>query len=230
MLRGIYCSNTGLNTQQNRVDVLANNLANINTPGFKEGKITVSTFKEILVPIDEGNSYFRTSNGTNNIMVIPELSSHTLQQTGGEYDFAIDGDAFFALDTPEGVMYSTKGEFCCDEQGFLTDYKGNKVIGESGFISVSDGQLKGNFRLVRIGDQGTRIPKGNSLFAADQTAISTADDVRVLRGFLEVSAVDIVYNMVELLAASRSYSLNCRVLMAQDTLLKKSSEEVGRLK
>ncbi len=230
MLRGIYCSNTGLNTVQHRVNILADNLANVNTNGFKQGKSAGTTFKEAVVRINE-NTYFKTSNGSFPAETAIDFLPGVLRQTGRKYDFAIRGDAFFTIQTPAGFRYTKNGNFRCGQEGYLEDNKGNRVLGKTGFIRIMDGELDGDFRLDTIENKENLIRDGDMQFKViDQTQMYPAEEVQVLPGFLETSNVDSIYNMTELITAARSYSLNSRVLTSLDAVLKKSSEEVGRLK
>ncbi len=230
MLRGIYCSNTGLNSVQHRVDILANNLANVNTRGFKQEKTSVTTFKESVVRINE-NTYFKTSNGSNPAVTATDFSPGEFRQTGQKFDFAINGDAFFEIQTPDGPRYTRNGCFHCSREGYLVDNKGNKVLGESGFIRVTGEKLDRKFRLVTMKNKEHLVRTGDKLFSApDQTGIYPVENVQVLQGFIETANVDFINNMTELITAARNYSLNSRVLASQDAVLKKAADEIGNLK
>lgn len=230
MLRGIYCSNTGLNAVQHRVDVLANNLANVNTMGFKQEKTAITTFKESVIRINE-NTYFKTSNGSIPGITATDFSPGELRQTYEKFDFAVKGDAFFEVQTPNGLRYTKNGSFKCSKEGYLVDNKDNKVLGESGFIKVTDGKLDRNFHLVTVKNKENLIRTEDKRFRVlDQTEIYPAENTEILQGFLETSNVDSIYNMTELITAARNYSLNSRVLTSQDAVLKKSVEEIGNLK
>src|SRR5690554_6574914 len=126
MLRGLYTAGTGMLTQRKRLDVLANNIADANTHGYKKDRVTLESFSEVLVSrINDGSRIPSNPVGSINYGVHLD-QTHTnhyqgqLEYTGEPLDFALTGDGFFAVQTPDGIRYTRNGSFSRDENGFLT--------------------------------------------------------------------------------------------------------------
>lgn len=217
MIRGIYCSNTGLNAMGHKMNTIADNLANVNTEGFKQERAIFKDFiNEAFGVVPDGNA--------------ADLSSGSLIHTGRECDFAIEGDAFFKVKTAQGDRYTAYGSFRCDEEGYLTDKNGNRIAGVSGDVRMENGKPDQEFALVTVKDKGYLIRTADGFMAAEQTEISEQATYRVIQGKLESSNVDLIYNLSEMIAASRYFSLNSKMIMSQDEILKKAAEEIGALK
>ena len=150
----IYKAAAGAMLQQVRLEMLSNNLANVNTIGFKEDN-PVFRFQEST----ETNS--ATSAG------VPKLSpyvspmdyatnhsSGTLRKTGNPLDAAIAGDGFFEIKTADGLQYTRKGCFSVNEQGLLTTATGDTVMGQGGTIEI-------NGSSIEISEQGEISVDGN---------------------------------------------------------------------
>lgn len=217
MIRGIYCSNTGLNAMQKKMEVIANNLANANTDGFKQGKISIKTFKEEI-------------NGVMADKISSDFSDGSLKQTDNIYNFAIEGDAFFKISTDQGYIYTKNGSFSVNNEGYLLDTYGNKVAGVNGEVKMVDGNPDQDFFLASFKNKEYLSPIEGGFLAAEQSGESQAENIKVTPGFVETSNVDMVQNMADMISISRSFSLNSRMITSQDEMLKKAVEEVGVLK
>jgi flagellar basal-body rod protein FlgG len=217
MLRGIYCSNTALNAMQEKMDNIANNLANVNTEGFRQEKIAFKTWiKEIY--------------GISSTEIKKDFSTGNLKETGREYDFAINGDAFFKVNTAQGDRYIKNGSFNADESGYLMDINGNKVAGVSGEVKMVNGKPDQEFFLINIKNKEHINHTNQGFEASDLAEISRITNVEVIQGQLEGSNVDLIYNLTEMINTSKNYSFNSKILMSQDEMLKKAAEEIGSLK
>lgn len=217
MMRGIYCSNTGLNTLQQKIDLTANNIANSNTDGFKEGKLSVRTFKEEI-------------NGVAADQLKINFAQGTLRETGDPNNFAIEGDAFFKIDTGEGTIYTRQGAFITNAEGNLITNQGYKVTGVNGEVKMVDGKPDQDLALANFAHTEFLTPVEGGFAANDQCGLSEAGNGTVRQGFLEASNVDLAQNLVDLITVSRGYALNSRMITAQDEILQKAVEEVGVLK
>jgi fagellar hook-basal body proteins len=217
MLRGIYCSNTGLNALQKEMEVIANNLANVNTDGYKQEKVSIKTFKNEMDGVIANKITSDFSDGTEN-------------KTDNIYNFAIEGDAFFKLKTDEGYLYTRNGSFNVDNEGYLLDSYGHKVEGTNGEVKMANGAPDQDFYLASFKDKGSLTRTEGGFLASDPTAETKAENIKVSPGFLEASNVDMVQNMTDMISVSRSFALNSRMITSQDEMLKKAVEEVGALK
>lgn len=233
MLRGIYTTNTGLNSAQHRLDTLSHNLANVNTPGFKQQEVTFTTFQEAILTVNGEKPIGKLTHGSKPEQVLTDFSQGRVIETGRELDFAIQGDAFFCVDTPEGERYTRDGAFSCDINGYLVDKNGNRVLGVSGkdgTIMVVNGKPDQDFRLVTVPNKELLIYAGKGLFRVPANETRPAENVQVWQGFLEESNTDLIQNMTDIMAIAKSYAMNSRVLMVQDKILEKTVNEVGKLK
>lgn len=217
MIRGIYCSNTGINAMEQKMNTIANNLANVNTDGYKQEKVL---FK----------SFIQEKNGVVPAAITVDFSAGSLKETGQLNDFAINGDAFFKVNTAQGDRYIRNGSFKCDESGYLTDKNGNKIAGVLGDVKMVNGKPDQKFNLVTIQNKEFLTQTEDGFMASDQAGIAEQGDFEVIQGKLESSNVDLIYNLSEMISTARTYSLNSKMLTSQDEMLKKAAEEIGLLK
>jgi len=218
---------------QREVDVVANNIANQNTTGFKaDGNL----FEEYLMPVARESGFTGKDARLSFVQDRATWQDHSqgpIQQTGNPLDVAIDGAAFLAVQTPRGERYTRNGALQLNATGQLVTNEGYQVlgdggaltfqnndgkiaIGEDGTIRVREGAdtksdaLRGRLRLVRF-DQNSGLKKdGSSLFAAPNgvqpQAIQPPQRVRVMQGAVEQSNVRGVLEMSRMIEITRSYT------------------------
>jgi flagellar basal-body rod protein FlgG len=199
-----------------KMNTISNNIANINTEGFRQEKIT---FKPFLQEI----------NGTKLAEKQVDFSTGSQKETGRELDFAISGDAFFTIVTEEGDQYIRNGSFTCDSSGYLRDKNGNQLKGVSGYVKMADGKPDQAFALVDIPNKASLIRQADGFKATDQTIV-TPVDYEVAQGRLETSNVDLINHVTEMISTSRNYAMNTRMLMTMDEMMKKAANEIGLIK
>lgn len=214
------------------LEVVANNIANLNTTGYKADG---SVFQEFLMPIarsgdfqtrDQRLSYVHDRATWHN------FSSGPIRQTGNPLDISLDGDAFLVVQTARGERYTRNGSLQLNANGQLVTASGDPVLGEGGPIQFqstdsaisinADGTItvreagnstsdsaRGKLRLVRFERMGTLLKDGASMFRApDGTAPQPADlNVRVVQGTIEQSNVSAVLEMARMVEISRTYSI-----------------------
>lgn len=217
MIRGIYCSNTGLNAMESKLDSLAHNLANANTAGFKQEKIYFRNFINEREGVKAGG-------------VATDFRNGSVTVTGRTYDFAVSGDTFFTVNTENGPAYTQAGSFQCDSQGYLYDQNGNQVVGVTGAVKMVDGKPDQDFYLVDILNKETLSEFNLGFTASDATVMSQNTNLKPVQGSLENSNVDMIYNLSEMITTARGHSFNSKMISYQDELLKKATEEIGSLK
>jgi len=216
LLTGIYCSTTGLNAMTQKMNTISDNIANVNTEGFKQEKIAFKPFlNEINGAVSAGKSIDYSAGGQ--------------KETGRIYDFAINGDAFFTVKTEQGDRYIRNGSFNCDSSGYLTDKTGNRIAGVSGEVKMVDGTPDQKFALAAVKNKETLVRQGEGFTTSVQTEISPAD-YEVKQGRLETSNVDLIYNLSEMIVTSRNYSLNTKMLMSMDEMMKRAANDIGSIK
>ncbi len=245
MIRGIYTSISGVIAAQRRMDVLGNNMANVNTTGFKEALATQSAYN-FGVGVAQDDTY--TPLGTIGIATYASgLKDNwlqgALQATGIPTDLAVSGDGLFVVGTPTGPAYTRAGDFVIDVTGTLTTQNGEPILdvngkpvvvpaGSANFTVAPDGtvqQTGQRIALVQVPATGLQR-MGNNLFAITGPVTPVAQGTGEMRqGFLEASNVDLAVEMTELINVQRSYQLSARAFSVQDQTLDVTNQ-LGRVK
>jgi flagellar basal-body rod protein FlgF len=202
-------------------DVSARNIANVVTPGFKRNIALVESMNK-----GGGGG---SSTGMPTVTGIGlDLSQGSLQPTGNNLDFGLQGDGFFSVQTPDGVLYTRNGTFRLNENRVLVTQDGHPVLGESGEIQIpesaarvtvsSDGQLHsdtatiGKLKIVAFDKPGLLRQAGNSTYIGDAAGPKDATACSVQQGCLEASNVDPMTEMVQMMATFRDYQASARSL------------------
>jgi flagellar basal-body rod protein FlgF len=198
------------------IQMIAHNISNANTTGFRqEGMI----FSEFVVGTENGPSLSMASGNVRNT----SLSQGTLTRTGGQLDFAIEGDGFFLVDTPDGERITRAGSFALSAQGDLVTLTGHNVLDAGGApvfippdatkIDVAvDGTISTNGRplgqlgIVQPVDRNALVREGGVLFRAD-TPLEPAESSRVVQGHLESSNVDPILQFARMIEVQRAYEM-----------------------
>jgi len=240
MIEGIYqVSAAGMSPRTQKLDIIANNLANVNTSGFKADRV----FLLGLTATDPSAE----SSDTLDMMIstITEFRPGALYETGNDLDVALEGDGFFAVETVDGTAYTRNGTFRLDAEGWLVNSDGMPVLGWGGPIEVTGNQVmireNGDVLvdeeivdalMVTDFPRPYRLKKlGSSLFVPVdplETGVS-AENVRVLQGVLEGSNVRPVEEMVDMMTVYRAYEASQKTIKYQDETLSKAVNEVGNV-
>lgn len=268
LVRGLYTSASGALVAQANVDLIANNLANANTGGFKRSLMQVASVPSMQlnrIQTDPGQSPDPTVRGVATVTPIGPLGfgaqiadtptvfeQGAMQQTGNPVDFALQGNGFFAIQTPQGVRYTRDGSFERNAQGVLTTQDGNLVLGQNGAITIPptgtlavDGKgamtvssiVAGQqvvtpldqLRIVQFSNPLQLRPEGANRFV-DLGAQPSADtQSTVSQGMLEGSNASVIRSMVDLITNERWFDANEKSISTQDTANQMVIEQVGRV-
>lgn len=243
-MRDLQISLSGAVAQEQRLSVVANNLANANTVGFKKDQAAFETFlaDSIRRPAQAGleeaglppvnmrgtgeRAYMRMA-GT-----FTDLSQGTLRPTNNPLDLAIEGPGFFVVETPQGERFTRAGNFQRNAEGALATQDGHPVLGRSGEIRVegdftvaddgtvlSGGQPVGQLRLVRFDDPRSLEKAGANLFHAASgrpSDVKEEDGIRVRQHVIEQSNVNMIDEMTRLIATERAYQMSAKALETID--------------
>lgn len=255
MIRGLYTSASGLMAEMARTDVISNNLANINTSGFKKDRAIFRAFPEmninriddpaVITPRDKIDPRpFIGVLGTGAVVdeISTDFSRGTIENTSNPLDLALSGDGFFEVQTPAGVRFTRDGSFTRNEQGYLVTSEGYYVMGQNGPIQLSDSSdisinprgdvfSGGNFvdrlAVVSFADLRLLSKEGDNLYSTTQQPIDSNSEV--IQGALEGSNVNPIGEMVDMIAAFRAYEANQKVVKANDDTLSKAVNDIARL-
>ena len=220
--------------QERRYSIIANNMANSQTVGFKKD---VMVFRKV---VDQATDRVKTQDMGR---VITSFQQGDLQKTGNALDLAIDGEGFFKVQTPNGIRYTRAGSFSLSPEKILVNENGFPVMGRSGEITINgkdividrDGSVTVNGGIV---DQISvvRLPEPNLLKKEGQTMMKlgepqremAADPSEVVQGALESSNTNVVEEMMKMLDALRTYETCVKLIQSNDELNNKIVNEVGR--
>lgn len=245
MSGGMYLSAAGALVQQMRLEVLSNNVANINTIGYKGEKTVFSINEASLTPtveqIEDGNQVI--SPYAPPFTTYIDFSQGALQQTGNPLDVAIEGSGFFSVQTPDGVQYTRQGSFTLDDEGVLVTPDGFPVLGEGGEISLEAGKveidMEGNIyldgdevdrlRLIDFANPNMLKKAGNGRFVASDPAVAGEwpPDTTLSQGYLESANVNVIAAMTEMIETSRAFEAYQKVIQSADEATAKSINDVG---
>lgn len=241
---------SGTMAREMKLEILSNNMANVNTVGFKEDRV-------FQVPTTPSPAWDNVSGASqqdisiSNLSVLP-ISTFTnfdqghLKETGNALDVALDGEGFFSVQTPKGIQYTRKGNFVLNSDGTLVTQEGYPVLGKGGGeIQISgqavvvdpsgaihvDGIEVDSFNLVEFSNKKGLLKNGNSLYSpidpADKGA--SAEKTLVQQGFIEGSNVDSIKIMTEMIEVIRGYESYQKVLQSMNETNSKSVNELGKL-
>ncbi len=250
MSGAIYMSAAGAMAYEKRMQVISNNLANINTSGFKKDK---GHFQIIDSP-----DSIKEDLGKNSISkekqqpplwlqfeTKTDFSAGPLKHTGNPLDLALEGDGFFCIKTEQGTQYTRNGNFSLDQDGTLVTMDGLSVLGEGGPINIEGNtftvDIKGNIsvdgsqidtiKIVGFQNPDALKKTGNSLFAiADKNAVeSKVEFTGVSQGFIELSNVNAIRMMTEMIEVLRGYESYQKAIKTADEANAKAINDVGRV-
>jgi flagellar basal-body rod protein FlgF len=225
MERGLYIAASGMLSEMVRQDQIANDLSNASTPGYKSDRATQKSFGDILLANSiTGQTVGPLGLGSQIDSIVTDTTAAPVRDTGEPLDFAVTGDGWFGIQTPQGVRYTRNGQFGVSPQGTLIDSMGNQVIGKNGGpVPVgADGHANAN----QLGVFNVTNPRkiGNSYVTGAAAGQATG---LVRQGALEGSNADPSRSMVDMIASFRAFESGQRVIRTIDETLSKASNVVG---
>jgi len=239
-------------TLERQIDVVANNVANVNTTGFKADR---SLFEEYLRSPAHEDNFARADRRVSFVQdraTFHDFSAGPSEQTKNPLDIAIDGSAFLAVQTPAGERYTRDGGLQINNQGQLVTAGGHPVLGASGPIVfqptdkeiniAADGNVtviegsgridsvRGKLRLVSFADAQKLVKEGSNLYSAGQGVAAQPDAAsRVRQGFIEKSNVNSVHEMSRMIEITRTYTQISALLQQQSDLHKSAIEKLAEV-
>jgi len=254
MIRALWTATTGMQSQQMNIDIIANNLANVNTSGFKRSR---GDFQDLLYQTlrlagtassaaTEVPTGIQIGHGCRIAAVQKIFQQGDFMQTLNELDITIEGKGFFQILQPDGeIGYTRSGAFKLDSDGRIVNSDGyplepeitvpddtvNITIGPDGTVSVlQSGETAatevGNIELARFPNPAGLKSVGRNLFvetdgSGDATTGVPGDDGfgTIAQGFLEMSNVNVVEEMVNMITAQRAYEINSKTIQTADNML-----------
>ena len=218
---------------ERQLEVVANNIANASTPGFKAEQMM---FVEFLAQTETGD----TVSYVQDLAVVRDFGEGELTRTGNTFDLAIHGKGWFVIDTPTGPAYTRNGHFSLDPQGQLTTSGGNPVLDSTGvpitfgaadndIVISADGSIttsageKGRLNIVTFADEKALDKASDSLYVTDQPPVA-ATEAKVMQGMIEAANVEPIVEIANMITALRSYQSAQQVVVGDDGLVRNAIE------
>jgi len=258
MLKGLYIAHTGMVNEQNRMDILTNNLANASTVGFKKEGSTSQSFDDILtVKIKDasvGEMNVRRV-GINNPGVrigenYTDFSQGSFRITDNTYDLALSGEGFFAVEFTNkagttSTLYTRAGQFSLNKEGYLVNQDGDFVldtqnqhirldtlidaaIDQSGTI-FQDGKSVARIQVADFEDYDYLQKYGETYYRPIEGAKMTPANAVIYSGYLEMSNMSTVQEMVNLISITRAYESNQKIIQTYDESLGIAVSQLGKI-
>lgn len=250
MIQGMYAAATGLMAVEDRQAVVANNISNASTPGFRRQDPVQKGFYSVFSQEMRKPFHFDINKAPGGGVKIEETFTDTnpgvISRTGNSLDVALQGPGYIAVDTPQGERYTRAGHFMLDAQGQLCTADGYRVqnvsggggiVARGGTLNISrdgrvlvDGQPVGQLRVVEFADPHGLTREGYNYFAASEQAaqsVRPAGNTVVEHESLEMSNVSLPYEMVKMMVGVRAYAANQKVITTLDETTTKLIEQVG---
>jgi len=223
----------------NRLDCITNNIANVNTSGFKAER---AFFLE-----KDPDDLYNAGRPLESAIRTINYSQGVIQKTGNTLDLAIDGKGFFVVKTEKGEAYTQDGKFTLDADKNLVTEMGDYVLGTSGKITISGDNVEieitgsgavnvddsevGMLKIVDFGKPDRLVKQGNGLFRNpdDAAKLQMGKTHEILSGYLELSNVKAVEEMVDMINVNRSFELYQKVMQTLQEQDKLSTNRIGKL-
>ena len=257
MVRGLYTAYTGMANEQKRLDIISNNLANAATVGYKEENVTNQSFNDVLtIKIKDSSEAYndrpigKMSLGVKLGEVYTNYGQGSLRQTGNTYNLALEGKGFFTMAVTnrsgeESLKYTRDGSFTMTRDGNVVDVDGNRLLGESGEVIVptdavnvvidesgaiyADGNYIDTLLITDFEDYNYLVKSGDTMYHTVEGATTIPVNAMIKQGYTEQSNVNVVSEMVEMIAITRAYEANQKVIQSIDKTLDLAANSVGRV-
>lgn len=257
MLKGLYTAYTGLANEQNRMDILTNNLANASTVGYKKEGATSQAFDDVLsYKIKDASETANTAKrmGTLNMGVkigenYTDFSQGSFRITGNTFDLALAGEGFFTVQFTNkndeiSTKYTRDGSFTLDKDGYLVTSDGDYVMGTRGRIRLNplketrfnedgmilqDGVAVAALKITDFVNYDYLEKYGENYYQTVDGAKTKFADATVKSGYLEMANVQVVSEMVNLISITRAYESNQKIVQAYDETMDIAVNQIGKI-
>lgn len=258
MLKGLYTAYTGLKNEQNRMDIMTNNLANASTVGFKKEGSTSQSFdsilayklKDVSVGLGTAQNIGHNNPGVKIGENYTDYTQGSYRVTGNTFDLALDGDGFFAIEYTNkagetSTMYTRAGSFTLNSEGYLVTNDGDYVLDTNSrrirLDPLTDADIDTD---GTINQNGVRIAQiqvtdfedydylerfGETYFRPIEGAKTTTSTAKINSGYLEMANVQVVSEMVNMITITRQYESNQKIMQTYDRSLDIAVNDLGKI-
>lgn len=218
---------------QTQMNVIANNLANVNTAGFKRDNLHLEEFRMRVAEMTEMDGGDKKLSYVHDRAVLKNMSPGPIRHSGNELDVAISGEGWFVVGGPDGERYTRNGEFKLNNNGTLVDNQGLAILGEAGeivfdsretqitiardgTISTNEG-IKGKLRIVTFENEQELKKEGFNLFSTEQPA-RPVEAPNLMQNMVEQSNVKPVLELTRMIETTRAYTTQARMMQKTEEL------------
>ncbi len=235
MIKGIYLAGRSLDGKMKSMEIIANNLANLNTTSFKREV----PFSEVINKFNEVK-----------VKAVTDYQQGNSAQTSNPLDLYLNGKGFFAIQTPNGIELTRNGKFTISDQGFLTDEQGNNVLGKNGEISLNE-KMFGDKQSITISKNGDikvgdtpvdslliaklessreieKVNGNNFIYRDGPFEVSAENECEVVQGYLEESNSNPISELQAMIHISNDYQSSQKMIQFLDESLGRANE-IGRI-
>jgi flagellar basal-body rod protein FlgF len=233
----MYKALSGAIAQMHKLEVASQDLANVNTSGYKGQRLAFSEVLAARLPAGARSGGFVAVGDQRT-----NFSQGELQGTGNPFHLAIDGEGFFVVETPRGERYTRSGGFTLSADGTVITPQGEALLGEGGPIQIAGGKIEvgldgsvrsengevGKLRIIRFLDTRRVTKEGANLLRTDAANVEDVFTPRVAQGNLEQSNVSPIDSMVSMIAIQRQFDAYERAMRLMDDATDKMITDAGR--
>ncbi len=225
MISSFYTASSGAIWLQKKLDVTANNVANVSTTGYKSGNASFSDLVYTNVYPQGVNDKLKIGNGVKLEKTDTAFTDGPINQTDRPLDFALRSDGFFAVQTAGGIRYTRDGSFMLSAENgtsYLTNANGDYVLNSQGQrIAVSDGQQNLDIGVFNFPNKDGLVKEGSNYFSVTPNAgaVSLVTNPNLKQGALESSAVNLADEMTNIITSQRSFQFNTKVVQISDEIM-----------
>ncbi len=235
MYKGMYIALSGAVLKQKHMDLFAQNIANVNTNGYKKERIS---FREYLIPADNASGVVEDGRTMTQLSEqVTDFSNGPILSTSNPLDLAISGNGFFAL---ENNRYTRNGNFKISNDGYLATQGNIKILGDGGPISIEGNRIGisssgevfaddisvGNIKVVDFEDRSKLKKMDEGLFYSEESGQEI--DANISQGYLESSNVEVIREMVQMVTSMREFESYQKMIHAFDEAASKTINEMGK--
>lgn len=238
----VAATEMGMLDDAERLRVISNNLANVGTVGFKRQLAVGPSFDQQLLQSTSGTEAGARAGSATTLTSYTDRSPGTLTHTGNPLDLALEGDAYFVIDTGLQEAYTRQGTFRLDADGELVTANGEKVVMTEGDVRLTspapaidaqgnirdNGAVVGQLKLVTVSNPQSLLETGNGRYTAtDSTVTMPADAARVRQGYTEAANVVTMNEMIKMIETVRHFEASQKMLQGYDAMLDRAITDLG---
>ncbi len=235
----VAATEIGMLDDAERLRIISHNLANVGTVGFKRDLAVAEPFQSQVAALTSAHSAGQSGNF---VTAYADRSPGTLTHTGNPLDLALEGDAYFVVDTGQQEAYTRQGTFRLNADGQLVTPGGQRVVTTSGDVRLTSaapnidaqgnirdsGAVVGQLKLVTIPNPQSLTRTGNGLYVGSDATIATpADSARVRQGFTEGANVVTMNEMIKMIETVRHFEASQKLLQGYDAMLDRAITDLG---